>query len=74
MAAAQTYFLKIYGTVLAQFQFEKTLGGFRARNFEIVPETAHLLSLNIMQVANTERVEETVLIPFQSSQHLFLKM
>lgn len=49
MGAAQTYELRIYDTPLAQFQFEKALGGFRARGLEVDAGLAHLLPLNIMQ-------------------------
>ncbi len=49
MADAQTYELRIYDTPLAQFQFEKTLGGFRARGLEADEQHRHLLPLNIMQ-------------------------
>lgn len=49
MASTQTYRLKIYDQPLAQFQFEKTLTGFRARGLETDPAAAHLLPLNIMQ-------------------------
>ncbi|WP_165247636.1 HipA domain-containing protein [Adlercreutzia sp. ZJ141] len=49
MANAQTYEVRIYDTPLAQFQFEKTLGGFRARGLEVDRNNSHLLPLNIMQ-------------------------
>ena len=49
MLSPNTYHLKIYDTVLARFDFEKTLAGFRARNLEVAPDLAHLLPLNIMQ-------------------------
>ncbi len=50
MAVAQTYQLKIYDRPLAQFSFEKTLTGFRARGLEVDESAAHLLPLNILQV------------------------
>lgn len=40
MTTAQTYQLKIFDQPLAQFQFEKTLTGFRARGLETNPTTA----------------------------------
>ena len=52
MADAQTYELRIYDTPLAQFQFEKTLGGFRARGLEIDAAQTQLLPLNIAQTPN----------------------
>ena len=52
MDRAFTYYLKIYDTILAQFRYEKTLGGFRACDLEIDPATSHLLPLNIMQAPN----------------------
>lgn len=49
MADGRTYQIKVYDTPLVQFQFEKTLTGFRARNLEVDENLAHLLPLNIMQ-------------------------
>ena len=47
MDEAQTYKLKIYDTELAQFSFERTMTGFRARGFQADDEYAHLLPLNL---------------------------
>ena len=49
MAAMQTYLLKIYDTPLAQFQFAKTLAGFRAQGLEVDSAAARLLPLNMAQ-------------------------
>ena len=50
MAQRQTYQLKLYDQVLAQFQFEPTLTGFRASRLEVDPSALHLLPLNLGQV------------------------
>ncbi|MDO4290880.1 MAG: hypothetical protein Q4C41_06600 [Eggerthellaceae bacterium] len=52
MGDARTYQLKIYDTPLAQFRFERTIAGFRARGLEVDDAHAHLLPLNIMQAQN----------------------
>lgn len=49
MRDRQTYQLKLYDTPLAQFQFERTLGGFRARGLAIDKSRAHRLPLNLAQ-------------------------
>ena len=50
MAQRQTYQLKLYDQVLAQFQFEPTLTGFRASRLEVDPSALHLLPLTLGQV------------------------
>ena len=50
MAERQTYQLKLYDQPLAQFQFERSLAGFRARGLEVDETAAHLLPLNMQTV------------------------
>lgn len=50
MDERQTYQLKIYDQPLAQFQFVRTLTGFRATGLEVDASAAHLLPLHMTQV------------------------
>ena len=50
MNERQTYQLKIYDKPLAQFQFVRTLTGFRATGLEVDASSAHLLPLHMTQV------------------------
>lgn len=52
MRERQTYQLKLYDRPLAQFQFERTLTGFRAGHLEVDPYAVPLLPLNLAQVQN----------------------
>lgn len=52
MRERQTYQLKLYDRPLAQFQFERTLTGFRAGYLEVDPDAVPLLPLNLAQVQN----------------------
>lgn len=52
MRERQTYQLKLYDQPLAQFQFERTLTGFRAGHLEVDPDAVTLLPLNLAQVQN----------------------
>ena len=52
MRERQTYQLKLYDRPLAQFQFERTLTGFRAGHLEVDPDAVPLLPLNLAQVRN----------------------
>lgn len=52
MRERQTYQLKLYDRPLAQFQFERTLTGFRAGHLEVDPDAVPLLPLNLAQVQN----------------------
>lgn len=50
MRERQTYQLRLYDRPLAQFQFERTLTGFRAGHLEVDPDAVPLLPLNLVQV------------------------